>query len=157
MNMFEEAAALSGMLKMRGTTQESLAGSIGVSQSYIANKLRLLKHTEEHRQIIIEKGLSERHARALLRIENEEVRGELLHRITERNLTVAETEALVDLYYEKEAPNRIGKSDKLSAIGSFRDTVKSSIDRLLSLGVDAHQRVTYDKDKLYITIAITER
>ena len=154
--MFDEAAALSGMLKMRGTTQESLARSIGVTQSYIANKLRLLRHTEEHRKIILEAGLTERHARSLLRIEDEGVRGELLSRIIDRGLTVAESEALVDLYYEKEAPNRIGKGDRLSAIGSFRDTVKSSVDRLLSLGVDARQRTSYDDGKLYITIAIDE-
>lgn len=156
MNMFDEAAALSGMLKMRGTTQESLARSIGVTQSYIANKLRLLRHTEEHRKIILEAGLTERHARSLLRIEDEGVRGELLTRIIDRGLTVAESEALVDIYYEKEAPIRIGKGDRLSAIGSFRDTVKSSVDRLLSLGVDARQRTSYDDGKLYITIAIDE-
>ena len=154
--MFDEAAALSGMLKMRGTTQESLARSIGVTQSYIANKLRLLRHTEEHRKIILEAGLTERHARSLLRIEDEGVRGELLTRIIDRGLTVAESEALVDIYYEKEAPIRIGKGDRLSAIGSFRDTVKSSVDRLLSLGVDARQRTSYDDGKLYITIAIDE-
>ena len=154
--MFEEAAALSGMLKMRGTTQQSLARSIGVTQSYIANKLRLLRHTEEHRKIILEAGLTERHARSLLRIEDEGTRGELLTRIIDRGLTVAECEALVDLYHEKEAPRRIGRADRLSAIGSFRDTVKSSVDRLLSLGVDARQRITYDQSKLYITIAIDE-
>lgn len=156
MNMFEEAGALSGMLKMRGTTQESLAKSIGVTQSYIANKLRLLRHTEEHKKTILEAGLTERHARSLLRIEDEAIRGELLTRIIDRGLTVAESEALVDLYYEKEAPTRIGKGDRLSAIGSFRDTVKSSVDRLLSLGVDARQRTSYDDGKLYITIAIDE-
>lgn len=156
MNMFEEAAALSGMLKMRGTTQESLARSIGVTQSYIANKLRLLRHTEEHRKIILEAGLTERHARSLLRIEDEDTRGELLTRIIDRGLTVAESEALVDLYHEKEAPRRIGRADKLSAISSFRDTVKSSVDRLLSLGVDARQRISYEQDRLYITIAIDE-
>ena len=157
MNMFEEATALSGMLKMRSTTQESLAKSIGTTQSYISNKLRLLKHTEAHREKIIAAGLSERHARALLRIENEGVRGEVLSRVIERGMTVAECEALVDLYYEKEAPKRVGKGDRLTAIGSFRDTIKGSLDRLVSLGVDARQRITYDRDKLYITIAIDER
>lgn len=156
MNMFEEAATLLAMLKMRGITQEELAKSLGTTQSYVANKLRLLKHTDEHQKRILGANLSERHARALLRLDDENTRGEVLERIIERALTVAEAEALVDLYYEAQAPKRVGKADKLNAIGIFRDGIRSSVEHLLSMGVEARARTVYEQDKLYITISITE-
>lgn len=156
MNMFDEAATLAGMLKMRGITQEELAKSLGTTQSYVANKLRLLKHTEEHKARITEANLTERHARALLRLEDERARGEALERIISRGLTVAQTEALIDLYYEAEAPRRVGRADKLNAIGIFRDGIRASVEHLLSMGVDARARTVYEQDKLYITISINE-
>lgn len=156
MNMFDEAMTFSAMLKMRGITQEELAKSLGTTQSYVANKLRLLKHTEEHRRRISDANLSERHARALLRLDDEVARGEVLERIIERGLTVAETEALVDLYYEAQAPKRVGKADKLSAIGIFRDGIRTSVEHLLSMGVEARAKTVYEQDKLYIMISITE-
>jgi hypothetical protein len=69
---------------------------------------------------------------------------------------VAESEALIDLLYEQEAPKRIGKADRLSAVNSFRESVKSSLERLSSLGIENHAKSYYYMDKLYITIAIEE-
>lgn len=157
MNMFEEAQSIDGMMKMMNLKQSQMAEKLGVSQSYVANKLRLMKHTDEHKAKILEHNLSERHARALLRLTDKGVRDIALKKICERGFNVAETEALIDLLYEQEAPKRIGKADKLSAINSFRDSLRSSVERLSNLGVDTHQRSYYYRDKLYITIAIDER
>ena len=156
MNMFEEAASINGMMKMMGLTQLEMAKKLGVSQSYVANKIRLIKHTDEHKKRILELGLSERHARALLRLEDEGVRDIALRKIGERGFNVAETEALIDLLYEQEAPKRIGKADRLSAVTSFRESIKGSLQRLSALGVDVKERSYYFQDKLYITIAIEE-
>lgn len=156
MNMFEEAASINGMMRMMGLTQLEMAKKLGVSQSYVANKIRLMKHTDEHKKRILELGLSERHARALLRLEDENVRDVALRKIGERGFNVAETEALIDLLYEQEAPKRIGKADRLSAVSSFRESIKGSLQRLSALGVDAKERSYYFQDKLYITIAIEE-
>lgn len=156
MNMFEEAASIKGMMSMMKLTQSEMAKKLGVSQSYVANKLRLMKHTERHKARILELNLSERHARALLRLEDEETREIALEKIGERGFNVAESEALIDLLYEQEAPKRIGKADRLSAVNSFRESIKSSLERLTSLGVDAQSRSYYYMDKLYISIAIEE-
>lgn len=156
MNMFEEAASISGMMRMMGLTQSEMAEKLGVSQSYVANKIRLMKHTEAHKKKILELGLSERHARALLRLEDENTRDIALGKIGERGFNVAESEALIDLLYEQEAPKRIGKADRLSAVTSFRESIKGSLERLASLGIDAKERSYYFHDKLYITIAIEE-
>ena len=156
MNMFEEAASILGMMRMMGITQSEMAKKLGVSQSYVANKIRLMKHTEGHKARILELGLSERHARALLRLEDEATREIALKKIGERGFNVAEAEALIDLLYEQEAPKRIGKADRLSAVSSFRESIKSSLERLSALGVDAREKSYYYGDKLYITIAIEE-
>jgi ParB family chromosome partitioning protein len=156
MNMFEEAASIAGMIKMMGLTQSEMAEKLGVSQSYVANKIRLMKHTEEHKKRIIELGLSERHARALLRLEDENTRDIALNKIGERGFNVAETEALIDLLYEKDTPKRIGKADRLSAVTSFRESIRSSLERLTSIGVDIREKSYYYADRLYITISIDE-
>ena len=156
MNMFEEANSILGMMKMMNLTQSEMARKLGTSQSYVANKLRLMKHTEKHKARILELGLSERHARALLRLEDEGVREIALERIGERGFNVAESEALIDLLYEQEAPKRIGKADRLSAVNSFRESIRSSLQRLSSLGIETQAKSYYCMDKLYITIAIEE-
>lgn len=156
MNMFEEARAIRTMMKMCSMTQEGMAKKLGVSQSYVANKLRLLKLSEECERRITEAKLSERHARALLRLEDPEVRRSALERVCERRLNVAETEALVDMLHDGQAPKRIGKATKLSRIDTFIDTVKQSLKTLSSLGIDAKESISYYGTKTYITISIDE-
>lgn len=96
MNMFDEARALEGTMKMVGLTQEELAQRLGVSQSYVANKLRLLRLPTDIQNEIVARSLSERHARTLLRLCETELLHDVLMRVAEDGLTVSETEQLVD-------------------------------------------------------------
>ena len=98
MDMFDEAQALCGMIQMLGLTQDEVAKRLGVSQSYIANKLRLLKLSPEVRERIRQGELSERHARALLRLSDERDILFLIDKIREDRLTVQSTEELVDAH-----------------------------------------------------------
>ncbi len=111
MNIFEEARALYGTIKMCGITQQEIARRLGVSQSYIANKLRLLKFSIGMQEKITESGLCERLARALLRIKDERVQESALSQITERRMTVAEGEALVEALCEKQEDKPSVRSD----------------------------------------------
>lgn len=156
MNMFEEAKALETMLKMRGESQSRLAEKIGVSQSYVANKLRLLRLSEEERRAIVEAGLTERHARALLRLEDGAARKGALEKIVRDKLSVARTDALVDFLHDGTAPEKIGRASRLSGIDMFKDTIKSSIASLVGLGVSASHTTGYYGTKTYITICIDE-
>ena len=79
-----------------GVTQEEAAARLGKSQSSIANKLRLLRLGEEERHIITEAKLTERHARALLRLEKEEERLAALKVVAERGMNVAQTEHYIE-------------------------------------------------------------
>ncbi|MCD7944114.1 MAG: ParB/RepB/Spo0J family partition protein [Clostridia bacterium] len=96
LNMFEEAAAISSLIFLYRMTQEQAAARLSVSQPYIANKLRMLRFSDEERALILENGLTERHARTLLRLRDEGARkGALLH-IIKRKLNVSSSEKYVD-------------------------------------------------------------
>ena len=79
LQLFEEAEGIARLISEWGVTQEEAAIRLGKSQSAIANKLRLLKLSLEDRKKIVEAGLTERHARALLRIPNQAMRLSLIH------------------------------------------------------------------------------
>ena len=156
MTIFDSARAIRDMMEMCSLTQGQMADKLGVSQSYIANKLRLLRLPEECERRIVEAGLTERHARALLRLDTPELISSALDRICERGLNVAESEALVDILRDSEAPRRIGKAVRISRIDAFIDTVRQSLETLTSLGVETRESISYYGSKTYITISLDE-
>lgn len=95
LNIFEQALAIETLIDSYGLTQEQVARKLSNSQSYIANKLRLLRLSAEERELIIQNKLTERHARALLRVFDEHKRKELLSFVVENGLNVSNTEILV--------------------------------------------------------------
>ena len=150
MSMFEEARALAVTMKMRGFNQKEMARSLGVSPSYVANKLRLLSLSEEIQKDIIANGLSERHARALLRLKNERDRQKVLKEAIKSNLTVAETEELVDTCCRS---GRIGNVQKTNL---FLESLDTSIASLQKSGIITEKHMVCEKDKIMITICITK-
>jgi len=104
LNFFEEAAAIYELMRDRSMTQEETARRLGMSQPALANKVRLLRLSGEEQRIILENRLTERHARALLRVEDPIRRVQALKAIVERKLNVAQTEALIKDLLEREEP-----------------------------------------------------
>ena len=96
LNMFEEAAAIASLIKLSGMTQDQCARRLAVSQSYIANKLRLLRLTENERELILDRGLTERHGRALLRLTPGNERMAVLRIMIDREMNVAAAEDYVE-------------------------------------------------------------
>lgn len=96
LSMFEEAASIQSLISLTGMTQEACAKKLSVSQSYVANKLRLLRLSDGVQEKIEENGLTERHARALLRLEDEEEREEVLSIIIKREMNVSRTEEYIE-------------------------------------------------------------
>ena len=91
LHYFEEAAAIAAYLRQSGVTQEEAAALLGRSPSALANKLRLLRLSPDCRSLLVENGLSERHARALLRLDDPEERLSALRHIIRAGLNVALT------------------------------------------------------------------
>ena len=153
--MFDEARSVDGMMRMLGVTQSEMAERLGKSQSYVANKLRLLKLSPECEKLITENNLSERHARAVLRLSSNKDRLSVLSKIKDRELTVSESEALVDSIHSDEAPKRIKNADH-NAKTAFLDSLNQAIQVLVSLGIPATKTVSYYGNKAYITVCIDE-
>ena len=96
LNPFEEALAIRALMSEWGITQSEAAKRLSMSQSALANKLRLLTLSDFERELIIDKDLTERHARALLRLSETKDRIEAIEEISRRNLNVAQSEVLVE-------------------------------------------------------------
>lgn len=156
MNMFDEARTISGMINMCKMTQGEVAKKLGVSQSYIGNKVRLLRFSDEIQRMIICGGLSERHARTLLRIKDEGTLKECIKKVVERRLTVAECEAMVDMAVEAVAPKLLGRAPKNERIDCFERFLSSSLESLTNLGISTHKEIGYYGKKRYIMISIED-
>lgn len=104
LHYIEEAECYRALLMRYGMTQEQLAARLGKSQSFIANKVRLLTLSPAVRQAALSGALSERHARALLKLQDEALQLEAIRQINEGGLTVKETERLVERMLQSSAP-----------------------------------------------------
>ena len=153
MNVFEEADAMKKAMELCSMTQSELGERLGVTQSYIANKLRLLTLSEEEREIIIGASLTERHARAVLRLKDRKKRLEILEKVRDRGLTVRECEALVDIAYEGEKMKELG-GGAYQLIDGFVKRIKGGVKTLVCYGVDARVHEVEEKDTVYLTVTI---
>ncbi|MEG1442161.1 MAG: ParB/RepB/Spo0J family partition protein [Oscillospiraceae bacterium] len=154
----EEAEAFSALITEHGLTQEKLADKLGKKQSTIANKLRILKLDPEIRGLLSIGGLTERHARALLKLPNIESQKKALNIIIEKGLNVAKSEELIEKILKEspkiEAPPEPEKNIRIfKDVRVFTNTIRQAIDMMRRSGIDA----TTDKieEDGYIKYTIT--
>lgn len=159
LNFIEEAEAFQQLLQYHGYTQEYLAKSIGKKQSTIANKLRILKLDEDIRKIILENALTERHARALLKLPNKKFQAKILKIIVSKNLNVKATEDLVDKELIKLETKDLATDGKKRIKGVFSskvylNTIKQVFDKF---GVNASYKSKDLDDYIEVTIKIPKK
>lgn len=148
LNFFEEAEAINSLTELFGLTQEDIALRLGKKQSTIANKMRLLKLSKEERKLILEYGLTERHARALLKIDDNLIRMELIKIIFERKLNVENTEKLIESTLKRN--NEIKRIRKCK--GAFRDvrifvnTITHAVEIMQAAGINAVMQKSKEKE-----------
>lgn len=149
LTLFEEAMALEQLNKIYGMSQFEMAAKLGIAQSTLSNKLRLLKLEPSLREKIEKTRLSERHARALLRIENHR-REQALDHIIANGLTVLQTEEYVESLINpqiKEAPKEEPlRKFVIGDVRLFYNSLSKLVDTLQSAGVDAKTR-KFENDK----------
>lgn len=138
LSCFDEAEAIRKMINGYGITQDEAAKKLGKNQSTIANKLRLLKINEEERKKISEYKLSERHARALLRIDETALRDSVIEVIHEKNLTVENTEKYIDrLLRNKEKEKAYKRRGNLFRhLSLFSNSINRAVTIMESAGVN---------------------
>ena len=150
LNYFEEAVGIQQLMQRCEMTQQQVAERLGKAQSTVANKLRLLTFSEPLRRRMLDAGLTERHARALLRLKSEEARLEAVRRADEQGLSVRQLEALIE---------RMQKADTGRVKLFFRDermfvnTVLEAVKALRRAGVNARSHIV-DREKA-IDVVVT--
>ncbi len=140
LGFFEEARGISKLIRRYGITQEQAAQKLGKSQSSIANKLRLLNLSYDEQDWIVQAGLSERHARALLRIYDQQLRKEALSKIIADNLNVAKSEELIDnmLFNSGSFDSKKGSQKFLIRdMRIFVNTINKAVTMMKQAGINA--------------------
>ena len=156
LHYLEEAAAIADYLCQTGVTQEEAAARLGRSPSALANKLRLLRLSPACRRLLEESGLTERHARCLLRLEDEEERLSALRHIAGCHLTVAQAERYVErrLQALQSTPPKGRKTFILKDVRLFLNSLDRGIRLVREAGVDAQTERTDTEEAILLTIRI---
>lgn len=135
LNYMEEAYAIKNLIDYYGLTQEETAARLGIAQSTIANKLRLLKLGDEEKAMALRFGLNERQARALLRLDPEK-RKPAIEYISANRLNTAQTDRYVDeLLSEKPKPT-VRKRWGFRAVNLYINTFNKTIDAMKEAGIN---------------------
>lgn len=159
LNYMEEAEAYFNLIKEHGYTQEQLAEVIGKKQSTIANKLRLLKLSHEVRVKLLENKLTERHARALLKLPDEALQIKILEVVIKKSLNVKKTEELVEKELLKLSKDEVAADGKKRIKGIFSpkvyiNTIKQVFDKY---GINAQYNSKDLEDSIQVTITIPKK
>ena len=155
LQMFEQANALVNLLREWHITQEEAAKRLGISQSYLANKLRLLKLSPEEQSEILEYKLTERHARALLRLPTPEAQKEGAELLVKEGWTVSRTERYVEEVLRDQAKEKkVRRPLFIRDVRFFLNTLDHSLTVMRSAGVDAKCQRVEEGDDILLTIRI---
>ncbi|MDO4564449.1 MAG: ParB/RepB/Spo0J family partition protein [Clostridia bacterium] len=154
LHYLEEAISFQSLLTQFGLTQEELATRLGKSQSFLSNRLRLLKLPLSVRNRLRGAELSERHARALLNLSSEQEQLRMLTLISERKLTVAQTERLIEgeLLPKTKKPLRVLRLSKDYRL--FINSVRVSVEQLKKSGAQPVYREQQTEEGTVITILL---
>jgi len=159
--MFEQARAFGRLIVRFSFTQEQVARKMSMSQSAVANKIRLLRLSDTEQRLILESELSERHARALLRIESERDRIEAIRHIVSFSLNVVNTEQYIDLLLKRaktpennEKASISGELEREKAAKNLVEQIKRKISGMNKQGHEATVRVGGDAENIEVVIRI---
>ena len=149
LDFVEEAWGISHLMSAYSLSQEQVARLLGKSQSAVANKLRLLRHSPEVLEALREAGLTERHGRALLKLTEEGEKLAAITVISRLDMTVARTEKYVEELLSQREP----KARKAN-VGAFLNNLTQSLARIQSCGVGAVSERKETEDMIVLTITI---
>lgn len=138
LNFFEEAAAIYALMQDRSMTQEEAARRLGMSQPSLANKIRLLRLSGEEQRMVLKNHLTERHARALLRMEDPEKRMAALKTVIARKMNVAQTDTYIKSLLEQEGQAKRPKRTFIAKdVRLFLNTIDHAVQTMKKAGIGA--------------------
>lgn len=154
LTFFEEAAAIGQLINHFGLTQNEAAKRLGKSQSALSNKLRLLKLPVDVRYFIEKEGLTERHARALLKLESEKAIWSALNVIKEKGLNVEQTERYIESLTDNSVKPRRKPAKIFKDVRIFINTVNRAIETMKASGIEAEADKTETDDYIEFRVKI---
>ena len=159
LHYLEEAAAIAAYIRQTGITQEEAAAQLGRSPSALANKLRLLRLSPACRELLVRNGLTERHARCLLRLEDGEERLAALRHIADKQLNVAQAEQYIDqrLAQLQSTPPKRRRTFILKDVRLFLNSLDRGLRMVREAGVDARTERQETNDAILLTIRIPKQ
>ena len=156
LHYLEEAEGYEKLVNTFHLTRESMAIRVGKKQSTIANKLRLLRLPVSVRNKLHDSKLTERHARVLLKLENEETQRAVLQKVLKGNLNVRQTEALVEKTLKEN-----GKLDKkkpriviVNDVRIYLNSIREIMETVKTSGIPASMEQDMDGDDVVVTLRI---
>ena len=149
LDFVEEAKGISRLMDQWSMSQDQVAKLLGKSQSAVANKLRLLRHSPAVLHALRETGLTVRHGRALLKLSGEEEKLSAIAVITQQSMNVARTEK----YIQELLTNKTKSPQKIN-LGIFLNNLNQSLARIQSSGISAVSERRETEDEIVLTITI---
>lgn len=163
LHFLEEAEGFQQLIANFGFTQDALALRVGKKQSTIANKLRLLRLPEDIRSTLRQEELTERHARALLKVEDAAVQKRVLDAVCKDKLNVRQTEALIDEIRDEISREMSKKEPKQNVIKIIKDvriflnTINKVVGEIKKTGLNVQVKQEQDDDYICVTMRIPKR
>ena len=159
LDYMEEAAAIARLIRRYGLSQQQAAEKLGKSQPTIANKLRLLRLSAPVIDCLRQYGLTERHARTLLRLTDPEQQLAAARHIGKRGLNVAQTEQYIDRLTaeNRTEPPRRRPTYIIKDVRLFLNSVERGVRLMQSAGVDAEVGRRDTEEEILLTIHIPKR
>lgn len=146
LSFYEEALAYKDILEEFSLTQTELASRLAISQSAIANKLRILNIDSDILEELVSSNLSERHARALLKLDDKKKQKRVLKKIIKDDLNVAQTEEYIRKLLKINKPKRTVVKQSMKDIRVFTNTLKELIKSVEKAGLDVDFDISQNDD-----------
>ena len=149
LNYLEEAQGIAALMEKGSFNQEQTARLLGKSQSTLANKLRILKHSQPVLHALQASHLTERHARALLRLTDESQKLEVIREIDRQNMSVAKAEQYISSLLDRQDP-----SPRKVNVKSFLNSLTQSLQKIQKSGIPAVTERKETEKQIIFTITI---
>ncbi len=149
LDFMEEAMGIARLLEDFAMSQEQAARLLGKSQSAVANKLRILKHSDAVLTALREAGLTERHARALLKLRTDEEKLSAIRQIAQQDMSVAKAESYIQSLLEQRQ-----SQPRQANVGAFLNSLTQNLQKIQRSGIPAISERRETEDRIVLTITI---
>lgn len=154
LHYLEEAEGYEQLMEQFHLTQEAMATRVGKKQSTIANKLRLLKLSSKVREELRSAGLTERHARALLKIKDEAQQMEVLAVVVKNAYNVRQTEQYIEKLLEEKQPEKKKRMLIVNDVRVYLNSIKQVVNTIKTAGIPCEMEQTLENDEVVIQLRI---